>query len=417
VRDEDFELISITGYETIDKALVEDCDAAAVSSLVCFGEWNGDTKGQITQEFRLSGATDSANWIAGAFYFADEKFATVVVPPFGGFGSYATTEATSWALFAQADFELTDTVTLVTGVRYTDEDRDLLDLAGVTGGVAGTKLGTPFFGPIADTISTEKITGKIGVQWKPALDVLGYASISTGFKSGIFNTVLLGAPEERGPVGEETVISYEIGAKTTWWDRRAKFNAAAFYYDYTDFQVSTVTLVGGVPVARFSNAGDVSIFGAELELTLIPSSNWEFRFGVGLLDTEIDAPLDLNIGGNLLNGNETPVSPAISLNGVVRYSREMSGGGTGTLQVDFNWKDDFFFGPDNDPFEHQDAFGLLNLRAFWTSPTGRYEASAFVENVLDEEYATFAFITGSFPGAYKVWGRPSWAGVRVGVNF
>jgi iron complex outermembrane receptor protein len=246
-----------------------------------------------------------------------------------------------------------------------------------------------------------------------------YTSISTGFKSGVFNTTLIDDPAQRGPVGEESITSYEIGTKNSWWNSRARFNASAFYYDYEDFQASAVSLIGGIPISRFINAGDVTMYGAELELQLLPSENWELRLGVGLLDTEFEASPDVNINGVPLDGMEAPVSPAMSLNGMARYAHDMVNNSVLSLQVDFSWKDDMFFGPDNDPFESQEAYALVNLRAGWMSSDGRYELSAFAKNVFDEEYNIFGFISSSaaFTGAYKVWGTPRWVGARFGINF
>ena len=416
---ENLNFVSITGYETVDKALREDCDGGSLASPNCFGDWTGETDYQITQEVRFSGQYKSAEWILGGFYYADEKFVTVVVPPFGGFGSYATTEATSWALFAQADVKISDNLTLITGVRYTEEDRDLIELAGVTGGEGGTKLGDAFLGPLSDTINTEKTTGKIGLEWQQSENMMMYASISTGFKSSVFNTTLLGSPDQRGPVGEESITSYEIGAKTTWWQGRARLNVSAFYYDYQDFQASAVSLINGLPVSRFINAGDVTMYGAEFEMELVPTENLELRLGIGLLDTEFEATPDVVINATPIDGKDTPVSPPVSLNGLARYTHAMDSMGTATLQADFSWKDDLFFGPDNDPFESQDAYALVNLRASWLSQDGRYEVSAFAKNVFDKEYNLFGFISSSaaFTGAYKVWGTPRWVGARIGVNF
>ena len=416
---EHFNFVSITGYETVDKALREDCDGGSVAAPNCYGDWTGETDYQVTQELRFSGQYGSADWIIGGFYYADEKFITVVVPPFGGFGSYATTEAESWAVFAQADVRISDTVTLITGVRYTEEDRDLIDLAVVTGGLGGTTQGVPFLGPLSDTLSTEKTTGKVGLEWQQSENMMLYASVSTGFKSGVFNTTLLSEPNQRGPVGEESITSYEIGAKSTWMNGRARLNVSGFYYDYKDFQASAVSLIGGLPISRFINAGDVTMYGAEFEMEFLPVENLELKLGVGLLDTEFDATPDVAIAGTPVDGKETPVSPAVSLNGLARYTHGLGTMGSAAFQVDFSWKDDLFFGPDNDPFESQDAFALVNLRAGWLSQDEKYEVSAFVKNVFDKEYNLFGFISGSsaFTGAYKVWGRPRWAGVKIGVNF
>ena len=409
------QFVSITGYEKMDKMLTEDCDSASVSAFVCVGEWTADNS-QFTQEFRLSGGT-RLHWIAGSYYYGDRKFVTVVLPSLGGFGSYATTETKSLAWFAQADASLSERLSLVAGARYTHEKRDLTELAGVTGGVAGSRDGTPYLGPLSDDLSSGRVTGKLGLEFRPKEHALVYATVSTGFKSGMFNTTLLNTPDERGPVGDETITAYEIGTKNTWWDGRARFNAAAFYNDYRGFQTSAVVLVDNIPNSRFINAGDAKIQGAELELSLLPSPRWELGLGVGLLHSRIDASAETTVGGVALDGKETPVSPSASVNGMVRYNLPVGGGGNASLQVDFSWKDHYFFTPQNSDFASQDAYALVNVRGAWRSPTGRYELSAFVHNIADKQYATYAYFSPSASYAYKVWGLPRWAGLKLEVNF
>lgn len=405
---------SITGYEKLDKNLTEDCDAAPAAGADCLGYWTANNH-QFTQEFRLSGGT-RMQWIVGAYYYEDKKFVTVVLPPFGGFGSYATTKTHSWAGFAQANLALTDQLSLVAGARYTHETRDLLDLGGVTDGVPGTRDGALFLGPLSDDLSSGRVTGKLGLELRPREHVLAYATISTGFKSGMFNTTLLSSPEERGPVGDETITAYEIGTKTTWWDNRARFNAAVFYNDYRGFQTSAVVVTNGIPDARFINAGDAKIRGAELELSVLPSPHWELGLGVGLLHSRIDADPETSISGVPLDGKRTPVSPPASVNGSVRYNHPLAGGNA-SLQVDFSWKDHFYFTPQNSSFASQDAYALVNIRGAWRSPSGRYELSAFVHNVADKQYAAYAYYSPSATYAYKVWGLPRWAGLKLEARF
>ena len=109
-----------------------------------------------------------------------------------------------------------------------------------------------------------------------------------------------------------------------------------------------------------------------------------------------------------------PQAADITINGVVRYSFDHGEQGTSTLQVDYSWTDD----KDNgNPFFVIDSYALVNLRAFWESSTGRYNASVFVENVGDETVELGNFWLPGFDYKSTLYGRPRWFGAKLGVNF
>src|SRR5690606_20196328 len=121
-----------------------------------------------------------------------------------------------------------------------------------------------------------------------------YASYSRGAKSGGFNaTWNPGALQSNvittGPVGQETLDSFEIGAKHQFLDNKLRVSGAAFLYLYqgkqqsvTSFDPSTLTTSN-----VFINSGDAEMYGAELELSYVPSDRWDITLAGGLLETRI----------------------------------------------------------------------------------------------------------------------------------
>ena len=421
---DDIELVSITAYEDLDRRLEIDEDSSETGAFGGFLQfldiYTVDTEA-FTQELRLTGTyQDRYDWLLGFFYFDEDKDPTSTVvdlefPP-GTPDTASAIDTTSWAIFGHVDAQLTDTLSLIAGIRYTEDDKDAeITTAGISG---------------SQTLSTASVTGNLGLNWRPVEDLLLYAAFSRGFKSGDFNTTLLfGDISAAVAVDEEIVLQYELGAKWEFWEGRGRLNAAGFYQDIADKQGTTIPGNSPVPATRLINFGDVDVYGAEFELFLQPVEALEIIFGLALLDTEIStdpgtgtiSTWGAGANGGLgdfftIDGTKMPGAAELSFNGVVRYSFGVGDYGQSTLQVDFKWLDDQPAFADN-PFNVIDAYGLVNLRAFWESPSGRYHANAFVENVGDEAVENGKFFLGGFDYQAAIWGKPRWFGVKVGARF
>lgn len=422
-------LTSITGYEASDGLLIQDIfgDTGRLDAMY------KRQFHQISQEVRLDGETDWLKWILGAFYYTDEKTAengvflagssdfTLANALFFSRGN-ATIDTKSWAVFAQGDVPLTDTLTLSGGVRYTDESRELADFRTIGGGsLAGARLAG-----VGDVDETS-LTGRAALEWRPIDDLMLYFQYSRGFKSGGFNTansITAGRESEIGPVNSEKVTNFEIGAKSEWFDGILRANVTVFKMKFSDLQTSATTNVGGnIFISTFLNIGDADIIGSEMEFTLVPNDRFDASLGVGLLDTEIDAPgitfTSPFVGGAPvpLTGKELQSAPSYNLNGAVRYHHPLDGMGIVTLQTDWRYQDSVFFGPDNNPFETQGAYGVVNFRVRWNSESEKYSAEAFVENATQTNYKVHGFQSASQGSMYLTGGRPRTFGVKVGVDF
>lgn len=412
---ESLELVSITGYLDYDRIFQEDGDGWAVGGFLgnASAVYTLDAT-QFSQELQLRGATAAGmNWVVGAFYYDDDRIATSTLPEFFGTAIDTTgkvkTEAT--AAFANIEFKLAETVGAEVGGRYTRETKDL-DLVFATAPSAS-------YG-----VTVNEFTWRAGINWSPGDVTYLYANAATGYKSPDFNTNLLfGDASAAAPTDPETSLSFEAGAKWQLDGGRLNVSVAAFRNLVEEKQATVTQVAGGLPVARLFNFGDVEIHGAEFEVAWNLTANLTARLGVALLDTEIQAPATTTYqtgpAGDVtpIDGNELPGTPEYSFNGQVRYDFDPVAWGQFAAQADFTYNAEQYFQLDNNERDAEDAYGVLNLRAFWSDRNDRFHLQGFVENVTDETYASYIGTWNGFDTRYIWWGRPRTWGVRARFDF
>ena len=410
------QLTSITAYNEVDKETVGDADG----STYILGTTDYNVTSEVfSQEIRLNGESDRLNWVAGAYYYDDAKdklqfLVPNVVALFGGGNSYgfnsdAMLDTTSWALFGQVEYALNDQWSLIAGVRYSDEEKDLLisddlDNPSVVPGTTEIFL-------VTEKFDESEVTGRVGVDWRPIDDTLVFLSISTGYKSGAFNTQfpVLG---NSAPTDSETVTNYELGVKTTLLDGNLRWNASVFYSDYSDVQASA--LIPGTVTATLVNVGDVDIYGFELESTWRVNDNIEAILNMGVLDSEISSE------EAVYDRNDLPYSPPLSVNAIVNYTFpvEVFGGElTWTNAVKYVSEHDQT--AQNEFTSVQESYVVWDTLLRWVSEDARYYVEGFIKNANDEEYTIDRFQVSGGPLGWAGlgWGRTRHGGVRVGFDF
>ncbi|HBX72014.1 MAG TPA: TonB-dependent receptor, partial [Halieaceae bacterium] len=184
----------------------------------------------------------------------------------------------SQALFGEIYYELTDTLKLTVGARYTQdrktiEDRQILfNNDPVTGAPVLQPLGADLPIPTATRRASNdwrETTGRIVIDWSVTADTLAYASLSRGYKGGGFNPPFdpVQFPSQKPDFAPEFVDALEIGTKNTLLDNTLQANFSAFLYDYTDMQVSKI-----VNRTSFNENTDAQIWGGEAELVFAPNA-------------------------------------------------------------------------------------------------------------------------------------------------
>jgi iron complex outermembrane receptor protein len=279
-----FSLTNTVAYRNNKFPSCTDSDTtSAVGIDGCFKE-NSNT---FQEELLLNGQVGRLQITGGLFYYhyVRGEQPLIVFSAIPARQSYRYTNITtdSYAAFGQFTYALTDRTNLTAGLRYTKEDSEA---EGVI------RSGTTATGPITFDTATRtdgvsnnstdrKLTWRFSLDHRFSPDLLAYASVNRGFKSGSYNPFAI----NDAPTRPETLDSYEVGIKSDFLDRQVRLNLAAFYYDYKDIQVSTILLVG----TGDRNAASARIKGLDGEIVFAPHvsvGRFEIRASGTYLDTE-----------------------------------------------------------------------------------------------------------------------------------
>lgn len=340
-------------------------------------------------------------------------------------------DSESYSVYAQSTFFLSESMDLTFGLRYQEEERNLLKsrLATVDGDGDEILLRSDD----VPTLTSHQLSPKIAFQWRPFDDETQiYASWGRAFKSPTYNTVnLLDAPES---VEEEQVESYELGIKTDLLDGNLRLNAAVFYIEQQNLLTGFVALASG-GVVSYDNAGDSEISGAEADFVWTPMPNWNpglAMFGaVSVLDSEYtsypdgrgydeDTGLAFGEGGTFplpardFSGNRIVRTPELTYTFGVNQSITV-GDGAIEIGVDTYYNDGFYFLPQNSDLYARESYNLYNARlSYFYNPWG-LQLTVFGENVLDEVYNEVVFVDDF--GRNQVLNSPRVVGARVNWDF
>ena len=216
------------------------------------------------------------------------------------------------------------------------------------------------------------------------------------------------------PYSPETVDAYEIGYKATLSEGSTTLRAAAFHYDYSDFQILQVKDFA----ANYMNADDAEIMGLELELTSVFNDNWMINAGLTLLDTEYGEFLqeDLSVFNGVkvqIEGNPLNNSPETSLILGVTYDTTFNSGSSLSLSIDGAYRSRVYFREFGNVADSQDGYSIVNFNANWVSADGGFAARFFVSNLTDEAHVTGMYALQTTYGRQGTWNMPRQAGFEV----
>lgn len=354
-------------------------------------------------------------------------------------GNLATIVRTSsyskaWALYADATYQVTDALSINVGGRYSyDRKRADFQQNAASGAVI-----TPY---IEDTTSWKEFTPRATIRYELAPRTNVYASISRGFRAGVYSQqgpVTIGGVPVYNPADPEKITAYEVGFKTA--GSKLRFSAAAFYYDYTNLQVTVTLQRPGLPVSSIlQNSKGAKVKGFEAEASYNPVPNLTLRAGISVLDahytdfsnavgTGVNATNTLNVTNQPqdLSGQELVRAPDYS--GLVGFDWEIpSEVGTFLLTSTLSFTDGYVvsnpsvFGPlapvelRNKQRLRQTAYELLSAQFRWTDPSDHFSITVFGDNLTNTSYR-LSYNAGPF-GDYSAKADPRTYGVRLGFRY
>lgn len=413
---------SITAVEHVDKIHPEDSDASPNQLLeIDFGVRSNT----VTQEFQVHQTKDRYNWVLGAYYLKEDLRQNqplyVALGSGGGYVAYDSSHqiTDAYAIYGQGDYAITDKLKLTLGGRGTYEHKSF-DYFGsfktqdseATGG----------FDPIQVVNDSSHHLDSSAFSWRAALnysftrDILTYVSASTGYKSGGFNGSFLGQdptliPAQLKPINPETVTAYEVGIKSSFFDRRLTLNVAGFYNDYKNMQVFLLVDEGGIGVNILTNAKAAHTEGFDIQALARPIDNLTLNAQIGLLNTRLDGA----VNGQYVS-NQLPLAPRTTAALGFDYKIPL-GDNAVDLQFNASYKSHQYFDTTNDPYTTQAAYWLENVRVAYQFNDKHWEVAAFAHNLGDQHYYVDAFDL-SFVGLIQgVRGTPRTVGVEANYHF
>lgn len=419
-----FEAVAVVAHRELEVFLNTDQSEDPIPFIPIDIDIEGETN---SAELRFQSTGDgTVDWVVGAYYFDSEDSAnpiqlsgagvvglTAMAPggPFQSFSRFGTQDTTSVAVFGETVWGLDDRSNLTIGARYTEDEKDFMQqTVFVASPLSPLGGGTVVPAPAGNASATfDEPSWRISLDRRLGEDAnhLVYATVSHGFKSGLFNTFDEFATA--GPVEPEILDAYEAGFKSEFGNGRVRLNGAAYFYDYQDLQLTTQ--LQGTSVVR--NVAEAELQGFELELLAALTNELDINLSAAVNDSEfksfpaaeITVP---NTGGTVCpappplvfvncsslgdaSGNALPRAPEFELTAGANYTKPTSLGdlalGLSVYHNDGSVQD----------FANRvsvDSYTLLNANAALTfGEIDQYTLRVFGRNITDEEY--FSYITAT----------------------
>jgi len=373
---------------------------------------------QWSHEVRwASNENEKMDWLVGGFYFDEEALrATDIYITFGS-GARLHSETVqpdfnvkSQAMFGQAAWHLKDTVDLVTGIRYTKDEKSEYG----TFNRRQIDANPPTITTGDNKADWNSIDWLLGVNWYPVPETLVYGKISTGYKSGGFNNVLAVITDGKEFKPEE-ILAYQVGHKSQFNQDTVQINSELFYYDYTDLQVNQ--LIDNVNFVR--NAATAVIWGVETDIIWLASYNLTANVGLSYLNaTYFDFSQFSAVTRVVedLDGATMARAPEFSGRIGLDYTFSMTGGWMVVPRVSFSWASDTKMTAFDDPGQLMKSWTRTDLSLDVVSPSGDWSAQFFLNNLEDDVVWSSGGVNGS--GVRTLTARPPrMYGVRLRYGF
>ncbi|PTR11843.1 iron complex outermembrane receptor protein [Novosphingobium sp. GV055] len=413
---------------------------------------------QMSLEARLGNQNAQLKWVLGSYYFTESVKAKQFFDQ-GNNGTRINSNlgTDSYAVFGEATYSLTPRWRLTGGLRYTHDTKTQQTEAHTYPFVGFVPPAYPNFTPIVLDLTTNattdvnfsKVTWKAGMEFDAGPHSLLYATVSTGFKSGILFSAL-GQNYSR----PERLTAYTIGTKNRFFANTLQVNVEGFYWDYRDQQIShlapvqvAATPAGAIygPVFATENAGAAKLYGAEAEVLWQPTRNDLFSLNVQYLHATYDslqykaysttgpapvvgcaitptALMGASAAARIYNvdcsGKSLVNAPRWVVNAGYDHTFDMGSAGRIIAAVDTRVESSRYLSIDYLDLGRQGAYMMSNARLTWENAPGSLAITGFVNNL--ENALVFANSTQSpgKPGViYNQMRPPRTYGVRGTLKF
>lgn len=401
----DLELVSTTGYfdQTVKALSVSDW-----SSFATIFSTDAHSDELFTQEFRLSSDYGGpVNFMTGLYYETFKRGFENAADLFHVFNpvsqNYAAahidakTDGDSFSAFGQISWDISPTVELAGGARYS-RDKKSADLVNVA-----TGPGMPTLRPVGDVLtsrySDSNVSPEATLSWRPTEDQTFYAAYKTGYKSGGISVPFFmfdNATPENQQFEAEEAKGFEVGYKATALDRRLRFDVAAYSYDYENLQV--VTYNSETISFKVSNAASARIEGVQGSFQWLAADSLSLRGNMGYNRARYDSFNDAQCyagqtvelgcvdGTQDLSGFDLLRAPRLTYSLGADYNPELIDGWSTAFSLQATYSGSFETSADYSPAGHQDSYWLLNASVRLAPVSWRYEIALIGRNLTNSYY-------------------------------
>lgn len=359
--------------------------------------------------YATDGLSDSFDFTVGVFYMEQDLDlieARYIGPPLAPIQiiqpGAARQDTKSYALFAQGDLLLGESLTLTLGGRYTYEEKDFNLAPRQTAGCDSSSLfgsyslpsisDCDFVGEVND--NWNDFSPKVTLTWESTENIIAYATAAKGFRSGGYNSRATASGLDMDgkpiPFNEEVLKSYEVGIKSDWFDNRLRINGSFFYNEISDLQRSVTTPPPSLAQTVY-NAGEAEIQGIELELraivsedSLIEGDSLAFTGSYGYVDADytfFDTDGDGVSDSDQLDFSK--VSPVTSSASLV-YDTPILDIGYITARVGYRYESSAESTVENDR-QKLPAVKEWDASITYSDTSDALKVSVFVKNITDNE--------------------------------
>jgi iron complex outermembrane receptor protein len=341
-------------------------------------------------ELRLTSPNSQAfRWIAGAYLLNTDRTlvttgfldftgnAADLIPAFSGGKSIDKNRA--YAFFGQAEYDVTPKLTIQGALRYDSDRRHQLNNDSSS-----------------DTYNTlrehtfNRVQPKATVKYKWTDDVMTYATVSTGFRSGGYNSPNSAITSRGiGMFNQENSTNYEIGFKSTMLDRHLIINGDAFYQRLKNYQFFSVDIATASQIIQ--NIDRVDMKGLELEFQALPVKGLDIFGGLGVTDSVIKSyalqPAWVN--------NKSPSTPEYTANLGVQFTQPVTDMINMVARVDYRHEGKKYWHADN--VAYQKPIDLVNARLGFE--TDHYSIAGWIKNMFNRQYFV-EYAAANFSGLF-----------------
>lgn len=432
---EDLTFTSISSYREMNSGISEDIDGSEYLVLNVRSFMDNE---EYSQEFRLNGTSEKLDWFVGLSAYRSDV-AGQVNDSFGAIFTGAAFDETakvkakteSYALFGDAIYALNDTTNITFGLRasYDAKSQDIKNPAAFGLIFPGDNQfldanGNPDPSLTSSHENWSDISPRLVVDHQLNEDLMVFAGVSQGFKSGGFNSfptvdtdplsatfgfVPNGSTE---PFDEEKITNYEAGFKSTLMEGRLRLNGSIYYYDFEDLQF----LVGDGTTIIAKNAGSATGLGIDIEAMYMITENLSISANLGWLDAEYGDDV-VETDGNVIvqDGQDLAYAPSLSGNLGIDYLLPLDELGEIRAHLNYAYTGERTHnGASTDSIYEEDASGLLSTRVSWLSSDENWEVAAWGTNLTNEDVIeSLGGVTDDFGFISSRRGEPRMYGVEL----